>query len=110
MSQHTWQKSSYCAAGDSCIHVRSTRKGLVQLTESSDPTGAVLTTSPNRFTTLLREIKEGMGPRPDETGMVRVREDGITVTTTATQWAAFAAGVRAGQFDHFVRHDLAVSP
>ncbi|MFF3955471.1 DUF397 domain-containing protein [Streptomyces sp. NPDC001890] len=53
-----WQKSSYCAQGDSCVHV-ATDVGGVKLTESSDPTGAILRTTPHVWAALVRTLKEG---------------------------------------------------
>ncbi|MEU3220945.1 DUF397 domain-containing protein [Streptomyces sp. NPDC006971] len=55
------------------------------------------------------EDDEGNGPRieiafgPDE--LVRLRETGDPtniVTTTRAKWDAFAKGVQAGEFDHFI--------
>ncbi|WP_239081098.1 DUF397 domain-containing protein [Streptomyces coelicoflavus] len=44
-----WQKSTYCGEGDSCVHVTAP-PGAVHLTESSDPTGSILTVShPHRL-------------------------------------------------------------
>ncbi|MEV7190635.1 DUF397 domain-containing protein [Streptomyces sp. NPDC093510] len=40
-----WQKSSYCSEGDSCLHVSAPAEAI-QLTESSDPTGATVRTTP----------------------------------------------------------------
>ncbi|MFP3992610.1 DUF397 domain-containing protein [Streptomyces sp. E11-3] len=56
----TWQKSSYCGEGESCLHV-ATDAALtptIQLTESADPTQAILSTTPHAFTSLLRTLKE----------------------------------------------------
>ncbi|WP_215457920.1 DUF397 domain-containing protein, partial [Streptomyces sp. ATCC 21386] len=39
----SWQKSSYCGAGDSCIHI-AISSPTIHLTESADPTQATLTT------------------------------------------------------------------
>ncbi|MFF9512072.1 DUF397 domain-containing protein [Streptomyces sp. NPDC014724] len=52
-----WQKSSYCAQGDSCVHVAASNS-TVELTESSDPTGAILRTTPAVWTALVRAVKE----------------------------------------------------
>ncbi|MFB6711508.1 MULTISPECIES: DUF397 domain-containing protein [unclassified Streptomyces] len=52
-----WQKSSYCAQGDSCIHVAG-RNSSVELTESGDPTGAILHTTPAAWAALVRAVKE----------------------------------------------------
>ncbi|GGT61264.1 DUF397 domain-containing protein [Streptomyces atratus] len=52
-----WQKSSYCAQGDSCMHVAA-RNSTVELTESSDPTGAILRATPAAWAALVRTLKE----------------------------------------------------
>ncbi|MFI6124844.1 DUF397 domain-containing protein [Streptomyces sp. NPDC051064] len=57
MSTLAWQKSSYCAQGNSCIHIAADH-GSVALTESSDPTGAILRTSPSAWAALIRTVKE----------------------------------------------------
>ncbi|MET8688302.1 DUF397 domain-containing protein [Streptomyces sp. NPDC004732] len=57
MPELTWQKSSYCQEGNSCIHVAATATGTVHLTESSDPTAAILSTAPTAFAALLRTAK-----------------------------------------------------
>ncbi|WP_327273944.1 DUF397 domain-containing protein [Streptomyces sp. NBC_01224] len=46
MSAHTWQRSSYCAQGEACVHTAAARTGAIELTESGDPTGAILRTTP----------------------------------------------------------------
>ncbi|WP_155058900.1 DUF397 domain-containing protein [Streptomyces blattellae] len=57
MSTTPWQKSSYCGEGESCVHVATTAK-TIHLTESSDPTGAILTATPAAFDTLLTTLKK----------------------------------------------------
>ncbi|WP_031479238.1 DUF397 domain-containing protein [Streptomyces bicolor] len=52
-----WQKSSYCSEGASCVHVATTRE-TIHLTESSDPTGAILTSTPAAFHALLTSLKK----------------------------------------------------
>lgn len=59
MSSHMWQKSSYCGEGESCIHVAAPAPGAVSLTESADPTGAVLRTTPGAWADLVRTFREG---------------------------------------------------
>ncbi|MFE7838209.1 DUF397 domain-containing protein [Streptomyces sp. NPDC057474] len=57
MPQHmSWQKSSYCGAGDSCIHI-ATDPATIHLTESADPTQATLATTPSSFRALLHVLK-----------------------------------------------------
>jgi hypothetical protein len=97
-----WQKSSYCGEGDACVNVAADASG-VHLTESGDPTGAILHTTPAAFATLTQALKTDVpSPYIDVTynpdGLVRV---GGVVTTTDEKWAAFVRGVRAGEFDHF---------
>jgi hypothetical protein len=53
----TWQKSSYCAQGNSCVIVAADQ-GSVALTESSDPSGAILRTTPTALAALIRTVKE----------------------------------------------------
>ncbi|MGW5868881.1 DUF397 domain-containing protein [Streptomyces sp. NPDC055239] len=57
MNQH-WQKSSYCSEGNSCVHVAAPPAGTaIHLTESADPTGAILTAQPTAFAALIRTTK-----------------------------------------------------
>ncbi|MEV7196757.1 DUF397 domain-containing protein [Streptomyces sp. NPDC093510] len=61
---HEWQKSSYCGQGDSCVHVTATATGTVKLTESSDPTRAILSTSLEAFSAFIRNTKRPAGAEP----------------------------------------------
>ncbi|WP_052412305.1 DUF397 domain-containing protein [Streptomyces mutabilis] len=112
MKHHVWQKSSYCAQGDSCLHVRATATGI-HLTESSDPTGSILTATPTAFGALLTALKANTRPAliqvtftpgNDADAPVRVHAPGArgaVVTTDRRKWEAFVLGVKAGEFDHF---------
>ncbi|MFF2409341.1 DUF397 domain-containing protein [Streptomyces sp. NPDC058092] len=60
MSAHTWQRSSYCAQGEACVHVAAARTGAIELTESGDPTGAILRTTPTAWAALVRAVKVGL--------------------------------------------------
>ena len=57
MTTPNWQKSSYCAQGEACMHIAADQ-GSVALTESSDPSGAILRTSPSAWAALIRAVKE----------------------------------------------------
>jgi hypothetical protein len=58
MIQHaSWQKSSYCGSGDSCVHVTSTH-ARIYLTESGDPTRAILGATPVALRALIHVLKE----------------------------------------------------
>ncbi|WP_326766839.1 DUF397 domain-containing protein [Streptomyces sp. NBC_01591] len=58
MPTSPWQKSSYCGEGDACIHISTSPGRTVRLTESGDPSGAVLRTTPTAWAALVRTIKE----------------------------------------------------
>ncbi|PWI09324.1 DUF397 domain-containing protein [Streptomyces sp. NWU339] len=114
MPRLSWQKSSYCGEGDSCVHVATTAQAI-HITESADPSGAILTTTPGNFLSLLQVLKgerEMTVDRPPAID-VTVEDDltvrihagappGATVTTDRRRWDTFVLGVRAGEFDHFV--------
>ncbi|MFD3501618.1 DUF397 domain-containing protein [Streptomyces sp. NPDC058676] len=57
MSHATWQKSSYCGEGESCVHVAAS-EGTIHLTESADPRGAILDAHPVTFDALLAALKK----------------------------------------------------
>ncbi|MGX1671213.1 DUF397 domain-containing protein [Streptomyces sp. NPDC055400] len=58
MPTHTWQKSSYCSEGSSCVHVAADTTRAIHITESADPAGAILTATPAAFSHLLRALKQ----------------------------------------------------
>ncbi|OIK05560.1 DUF397 domain-containing protein [Streptomyces monashensis] len=98
-----WQKSSYCPEGNSCIHIAAT-PDTIHLTESADPTGAVLTTTPAAFGTLIAALKKKpvpVGEGAHDDAPFRLRSADTVVTTTRHKWNAFVLGVQAGEFDHF---------
>jgi hypothetical protein len=54
MPTPAWQKSSYCQEGEACVHISADPAPItIHLTESADPTRAVLTTTPAAFAALL---------------------------------------------------------
>lgn len=60
----TWQKSSHCQEGEACLHVATSggTAETVHLTESADPAHSILSTTPTAFGALLRAIKgDGLG-------------------------------------------------
>ncbi|MFE7927287.1 DUF397 domain-containing protein [Streptomyces sp. NPDC057456] len=60
MTAYAWQKSSYCAQGESCVHI-SADPGTIHLTESADPAQTVLTTTPSAFAALLGSLTGSVG-------------------------------------------------
>ncbi|MEU9763708.1 DUF397 domain-containing protein [Streptomyces sp. NPDC047987] len=57
MHQNSWQRSSYCGQGESCLYVAA-NNSTVSLTESSDPTGAILRTTPAAWAAFVQNLKE----------------------------------------------------
>ncbi|MBO1416758.1 DUF397 domain-containing protein [Streptomyces sp. FH025] len=57
MRRSDWQKSSYSAATNECVEVRTT-DGLVEVRES-DEGHLVIRTAPAAFAALLRGVKAG---------------------------------------------------
>ncbi|MEY7977021.1 DUF397 domain-containing protein [Streptomyces pilosus] len=114
MTELNWQKSSLCGTGDSCIHVAATPRAI-HITESGDPAGAVLITTPDAFRGLLRALREDPHPGDhvtlggDATVRLHAPDGTTTVTTDRSRWDAFVRGVRAGEFDHFVTQNPAHS-
>ncbi|MGW1784674.1 DUF397 domain-containing protein [Streptomyces sp. NPDC002143] len=54
MPTQTWQKSSYCGQGESCVHISaSPTSATIHLTESADPSRSVLSTTPSAFAALV---------------------------------------------------------
>ncbi|MFJ9181123.1 DUF397 domain-containing protein [Streptomyces sp. NPDC102360] len=62
MPTPAWQKSSYCAQGDSCIHVAADTDRVL-LTESADPREAILAATPAAFSALLSLMKQNASRR-----------------------------------------------
>ncbi|MFJ4571383.1 DUF397 domain-containing protein [Streptomyces sp. NPDC088846] len=89
MSAPTWQRSSYCAQGEACAHVAATGTGAVELTESGDPTGAVLRNHARRL----------VGPRTRPQGQPH---PGLTPPPASSDGYTSAQDVRAGAFHHSV--------
>lgn len=58
MPMSHWQRSSYCGEGDACLSVATTDDRTVILTESSDPTGSILSTTPATWAAFVRSVKE----------------------------------------------------
>ncbi|MGW0821999.1 DUF397 domain-containing protein [Streptomyces sp. NPDC002845] len=53
----SWQKSSYCQEGDACVHI-SVGPETIDVTESADPTQAILTAAPEVFRAFLHSLKQ----------------------------------------------------
>ena len=100
----TWQKSSFCPEGNSCIHIAAT-PGTIHMTESADPSGAILDITPTSFQALLTTLKKEPTPTSQGTNddaPLYLRSAETVLTTDRRKWNAFVLGVQAGEFDHFL--------
>jgi hypothetical protein len=57
-----WRRASGCVGGD-CVEVRDTN-GRVEVRDSKNPTGAVLTFAPDVWMDFLAELRQGGYDRP----------------------------------------------
>lgn len=98
-----WKRSHRCEAG-SCVEVR--RSGdEIQVRDSKDPDGPVLSWTPGEWECLLSLFVSGIRPAIVTgllNGDVQLRGAwmrGGPLTFTAAEWEAFALGVHAREFD-----------
>lgn len=97
-----WTRSSFCEAG-SCVAVRHV-DGEVQVRDSKDPSGPVLSFSETFWDWVLERLAAG-----ESVATIAVSDDGVRwknavdgwvyLDFTPEEWAAFTAGVRDGEFD-----------
>lgn len=58
MSAFKWQKSSYCAEGNNCLHLATFPDHTIRIRESETP-HTVVTTTRNQLAFLMKAIKSG---------------------------------------------------
>ncbi|MEV7614505.1 DUF397 domain-containing protein [Streptomyces sp. NPDC089799] len=73
MHPHDWQKSSYCAQGDSCVGVAIGPGAGVRVTQTGAAARAVITVGPAAWTAFLRSAGSRRGPAVPQAA-VRGRE------------------------------------
>ncbi|WP_446462020.1 DUF397 domain-containing protein [Streptomyces sp. BRA346] len=83
MSIHDWQKSSYCAQGANCIHVRKVTADWQKSSYSHEGANCLYVAAPASRTIALRESDE-----PD-----------VILTTTPATLGTFIRAAKAGAFD-----------
>jgi hypothetical protein len=59
MITSAWTKSSYSTAGGSCVEVRRTQDGNIQVRDSKSSIGPVLSFSPTEWITFILRTKHG---------------------------------------------------
>ncbi|MFI6879279.1 DUF397 domain-containing protein [Streptomyces sp. NPDC050400] len=118
MTTVPWQKSSFSGGGEGndCVELAPAPGNGIRLRESDTPTVELATTHTplaHLIHTLKGHPATGTAPSPrldvtfaPDGDLVHLRETSApdtVVTTTRRKWDAFVLGVRAGEFDHFVR-------
>ncbi|WP_190813204.1 DUF397 domain-containing protein [Saccharopolyspora pogona] len=105
-----WFKSSFSNPSQACVEVRFSDRA-VHVRDSKDRgEGPVISVSGNAWSTLLAEVAGRLPVGTSRTIRIVHRTDGgadlqslparsLTLSYTATEWDAFVAGVRAGEFD-----------
>lgn len=126
MAQHTapnrsadddrsgWFKSSYSSAGCTCVEVKLERHRASirdsKLAASGDEPGGngpVITVDRTEWTAFLDDVRTGstrrceaitLAPAGDGSASLTCTRSGTSLGFDAAEWAAFSAGVAAGEF------------
>ncbi|GAA3866018.1 hypothetical protein GCM10023084_19100 [Streptomyces lacrimifluminis] len=53
----TWQKSSYCAQGEACVHIAVTRETVLLADSSAPASSSILSVGHDAFSSLIRILK-----------------------------------------------------
>lgn len=101
-----WRTSRYSGNGHDCLEVAPTEHGVLLRDTKDHGMGPVITFTPDQWTAFLREADTAavtIHTVGTETHL-RAAASGVTLRFTASEWAAFRAGVRDGEFDLLARH------
>ncbi|WP_415952758.1 DUF397 domain-containing protein [Streptomyces sp. KLOTTS4A1] len=112
-----WQKSSYSGSGDgnNCVELAAASDDRIRLREGDDPSVELTTDAAAlaQFFAALRGRSHDIGPGVPRIAVVHGDDNlvrlhttsapGTVVTTTRHKWEVFVRGVRAGEFDHFLK-------
>lgn len=126
MAQHTathrsangdrsgWFKSSYSSADCTCVEVKLERERASirdsKLATSGDEPGTdapVITVDRTEWTAFLDDVRTGatrrcqaitLAPATDGSAILTCNRSGTSLGFDASEWAAFSAGVAAGEF------------
>ncbi|BDU04604.1 DUF397 domain-containing protein [Nocardia cyriacigeorgica] len=106
-----WRKSSYSGSnGGACVEIRfdgdvvRIRDSKYQGDPSAQPEIALPVSRWEAFLDQVMHLAQTEGGLPlvreDDCGNVCIRDDtvGVVLTYTTTEWAAFTAGIRSGEF------------
>ena len=59
MIRNMWTKSSHSSAGGSCVEVRQSQDGPIQVRDSKNPDGPVLNFTPAQWSAFIDDTKHG---------------------------------------------------
>ncbi len=111
MGKHRWRTSRYSCNRLDCVEVAPAERGMLLRDTKDGGAGPVIAFTPDQWTGFTQEVATGA---PSANGAVTVRtvgaethvhavKSGVTLRFTASEWAAFHAGVRDGEFDLLAR-------
>ncbi len=116
MTTHGWRTSRYSGNGLDCVEVAPAERGMLLRDTKHGGAGPVISFTSDQWTAFVGEVAAGA---PSANGAVTVRVvgtdthvhavvSGVTLRFTASEWAAFHAGVRDGEFDQLLLAALPV--
>jgi len=103
-----WRTSTRSNNGTNCVEVDFTVTGVLMRDTKDRDTGPVIDFTADQWATFVHEVLDGL---PSANGAVTVSHRGTvtevrslatdrTLRYTASEWTAFLAGARDGEFDH----------
>ncbi|MFE1935644.1 DUF397 domain-containing protein [Streptomyces sp. NPDC059474] len=88
MSIHDWQKSSYCAQGANCVHVRAVPAGWQKASYSQEGSACLYLAAP--------------APAPHTIALRESDEPDVILTTTPATLGTFIRAAKGGAFDGLI--------
>ena len=105
MEHLAWRTSSYSGSGDNCVEVAPAGSGVLLRDTKDHGSGPVIAFSAAQWAAFLAEVATDTPSangaavaEPCASGVVLHGEGGVRLSFTPSEWAAFRAGVRDGEF------------
>jgi hypothetical protein len=108
MATLAWRKSSYSGNGANCVEVAPAAVGVLLRDTKDRGTGPVIAFTPEQWAAFLAEVATDRVPgangcveviRTDSGVQMQALAAAIRLSFTPSEWMAFRAGVRDGEFD-----------
>jgi hypothetical protein len=100
-----WRTSSYTGTGQNCVEVAPADSGVLLRDTKDHGAGPVIAFSAAQWSAFLAEVavdapsaNGAAVAEPSASGVVLHGDDGVRLAFTPSEWAAFRAGVRDGEF------------